>query len=163
MSQGLWVEQRGFEYEKTTRGAMGLHGGSWRIHSSAVDNIDLIAEALAWLAGDDSVIDVVKGKSAIGAPQTTLIARLSKKGALKSLGRLSEGCLERLLEEGLDGRIDDEKVLHLRISIPDLVRGEAMLCDGNDGPVAKGRFKIEGYPGDDIVVLATDMITKLTD
>ncbi len=141
---------------------MGLHGGSWRIHASAVDDIDLIAEALAWLSGDDSVIDVEKGKSALGAPQATLIASLSKKGALKSLGRLSVDSLENLLEEGLDSRIDDEKVLHLRISISDLVRGEAVLCDGNDGPVAKGRFKIEGYPGDDIVVLATDMMTELT-
>jgi len=141
---------------------MGLHGGSWRIHSSAVDDVDLIAEALAWLAGDDSVIDVVKGKSALGASQTTLIARLSKKGAMKSLARLSGDSLEKLLEEGLDNRIDDEKVLHLRISISDLVRGKAVLWDGSDGPVAKGRFKIEGYPGDDIVLVATNMITELT-
>ena len=80
---------------------MGLHGGSWRIHSSAVDDINLITEALTWLSGVDSVIEVEKGKSALGAPQITLIARLSKKGALKSLGMLSVESLENLLEERL--------------------------------------------------------------
>ncbi|HJL55246.1 MAG: RNA-binding domain-containing protein [Candidatus Thalassarchaeaceae archaeon] len=140
---------------------MGLHGGSWRIHSSAVDDINLITEALTWLSGVDSVIEVEKGKSALGAPQITLIARLSKKGALKSLGMLSVESLENLLEEGLDRRIDDEKVLHIRISIPDLVGGEAVLCDSSDGPIAKGRFKLEAYPGDDIVALATRMVSEL--
>jgi RNA binding exosome subunit len=140
---------------------MGLHGGTWRVHSSAVDDIELITEALTWLAGENSMIDVKSGKSTLGAPQTTLIARLSKKDALKSLGRLSIDSLGRLLEDGLDTRIDDEKVLHLRISISELVRGNAKLCENTDEPVVKGRFKLEAYPGDDVVILATNMISEI--
>lgn len=140
---------------------MGLHGGTWRVHSSAVDDIELITEALTWLAGEDSVIDVKSEKSALGAPQTTLIARLSRKDALKSLGKLSIDSLGRLLEDGLAARIDDERVLHLRVSISELVRGNAKLCEIDGGPVVKGRFKLEAYPGDDIVVIATNLITEL--
>ncbi len=152
---------RRFEYNTTSRTYMSLHGGTWRVHSSAIDDIELITEALTWLAGEDSVIDVKSGKSALGAPQMTLVARLSRRDALKSLGRISIGSLGRLLEEGLDARIDDEKVLHLRISISELVRGNARLCENDGDSVVKGRFKLEAYPGDDVVALATNLICEL--
>ena len=42
---------------------MGLHGGEWRIHASAVDECKVIEDAVSWLSGGSSEIVVHKEKS----------------------------------------------------------------------------------------------------
>ncbi len=67
---------------------------------------------------------------------------------MKALTRLGDEVLEGLLDEGVSRRIDDEKVMHVRIRLSNLARGEIVLISEDDTvSVAKGQFKIESYPG----------------
>jgi len=128
---------------------MGLHSATWRIHASAVDDVGLLEQSLRWLVGDDCDLSVDSGKSWHGSHQTTIEATtMRRKIALGALARLGDGALRKLLEEGVSRRIDEEKVMHVRIKLSDLVRGEVSIASDDDSvATAKGHFKIESYPG----------------
>ena len=144
---------------------MGLHSATWRIHASAVDDLGLLEESLRWLAGNDCNLTVEKDKSWHGSEQAVLEATTKrKKTALKALARLGDKMLERLLDEGVSGRIDDEKVMHVRIRLSNLVRGEIVLVSEDDSvAVAKGQFKIESYPGSEPSDVITEKILSMLD
>ena len=63
---------------------MGLHGGEWRIHASAVDECKVIEDAVSWLSGGSSEIVVHKEKSTLGAPMQTISVK--RKGTEKAQG-----------------------------------------------------------------------------
>ena len=42
---------------------MSVHRGEWRVHASAVDNIRVIEDSLAWLCGDGVIISTREEKS----------------------------------------------------------------------------------------------------
>ena len=142
---------------------MGLHSATWRIHASAVDDLNLLEESLRWLTGDDCNLTVGKDKSWHGSEQTVLEATTKrKKAALKALARLGDEVLEGLLDEGVSRRIDDEKVMHVRIKLSNLARGEIVLISENDTvSVAKGQFKIESYPGSEPSDVITETILSM--
>ncbi len=130
---------------------MGLHSATWRVHASAVDDVGLLEQSLYWLVGDDCELSVESGKSWHGSHQTTIEATTKrKKVAMGVLARLGEEALRTLLDEGVARRIDDEKVMHVRIRLSDLVRGEVSIVSDDDSvATAKGQFKIESYPGNE--------------
>tara|TARA_B100001167_G_C16517699_1_gene188634 strand:- start:56 stop:496 length:441 start_codon:yes stop_codon:yes gene_type:complete len=144
---------------------MGLHSATWRIHASAVDDLDLLEGSLRWLTGEDCELAIERGKSWHGSEQTILEATTKrKKDALQALARLGNEALARLLEEGVSKRIDDEKVMHIRIGLSRLVRGEVALVTGGDTvATVKGQFKIESYPGSEPSVVITETIRSMLD
>ena len=144
---------------------MGLHSATWRIHASAVDDLALLEESLRWLTGDDCNLTVEKDKSWHGSEQTILEATTKRKRtALNALARLGNEILEGLLDEGVSKRIDDEKVMHVRIRISNLVRGKIVLVsEDNTVAVAKGQFKIESYPGSEPSDVITEVILSMLD
>jgi RNA binding exosome subunit len=144
---------------------MGLHSATWRIHASAVDDLALLEGSLRWLAGEDCEMAVERGKSWHGSEQTILEATTKrKKDALQALARLGDETLTGLLEEGVSKRIDDEKVMHIRIGLSRLVRGEVALVTEDDAvATAKGQFKIEAYPGSEPSVVITETILSMLD
>ena len=144
---------------------MGLHSATWRIHASAVDDLALLEESLRWLTGDDCNLTVEKDKSWHGSEQTILEATTKrKKTALNALARLGNEILEGLLDEGVSKRIDDEKVMHVRIRISNLVRGKIVLVsEDNTVAFAKGQFKIESYPGSEPSDVITEVILSMLD
>ena len=135
----------------------------WRVHASAVDDVGLLEQSLQWLVGDDCELTVESGKSSHGAHQTTIEATTKrKKFALGALARLGEGALRTLLEEGVARRIDDEKVMHIRIRLSDLVRGEVSIVSDDDSvATAKGQFKIESYPGSEPSEIISETIRTI--
>ena len=145
--------------------AMGLHSATWRIHASAVDDLDLLERSLRWLTGEDCELAVERGKSWHGSEQTILEATTKrKKDALQALERLGDEALAGLLEEGVSKRIDDEKIMHVRIGLSRLVRGEVALVTNDDVvATAKGQFKIEAYPGSEPSVVITETILSMLD
>ena len=68
---------------------MGLHGGSWRVHASAVDDMELITESVKWLCGLKDGVSVNKVKSALGATMYTIECKMGAKHARNSLGRIN--------------------------------------------------------------------------
>ena len=145
--------------------AMGLHSATWRIHASAVDDLDLLEGSLRWLPGEDCELAVERGKSWHGSEQTILEATTKrKKDALQTLARLGDEALAGLLEEGVSKRIDDEKIMHVRIGLSRLVHGEVVLVTDDDAvATAKGQFKIEAYPGSEPSVGITETILSMLD
>ena len=72
-----------------------------------------------------------------------------KKAARESIPYLGAELLGVLAQSGdLVSRIDDDNVLHIRLSISSLVRGSIELSEGSEEQV-KGRIKLEVYPGQD--------------
>lgn len=128
---------------------MAFHGVSWRIHCSCVDDINLIEQAMQNLSDTKSEIIREKSKSYHGAPQFIVEMKITnKKSAKLSFLKLGEGVLEEIVSNGLKSQIDDDKVLHVRLSLSALVSGEYRLAQGPERKNAvKGRFKIESYPG----------------
>ena len=135
----------------------------WRVHASAVDDVGLLEQSLQWLVGDDCELTVESGKSSHGSHQTTIEATTKrKKFARGALARLGEGALRTLLEEGVARRIDDEKVMHIRIRLSDLVRGEVSIVSDDDSvATAKGQFKIESYPGSEPSEIISETIRTI--
>ena len=126
---------------------MSVHRGEWRVHASAVDDIQVIEDSLVWLCGDGVTISTQKEKSTLGAPMYTIYASMTAKQTMFSLGRLEKVSIKGILDSGLESRIDEDKYLHLRIDLAALSRGKGEVTLDKDKMVAKGKFKLEVYPG----------------
>ena len=142
---------------------MGLLGATWRVHASGVDDLEMIGEAVQWLTGDCCEVTWERGKSFHGPPQYVAIIRTGKRKVAKDwFRRLGVPVLSELYEEGIAKRIDDEKTVHVRISLHDLCRGTVSLINSNSrGSSVKGTFKIEAYPGDEPDIIASRLLTEL--
>ena len=127
---------------------MSVHRGEWRVHASAVDDIRVIEDSLAWLCGDGVRISTQEEKSTLGAPMYTIFTSMTTKQSLFSLGRLERDSIEEILDSGLESRIDEDKFLHLRICLGALTRGKVEVSYDKDRTVAKGKFKLKVYPGE---------------
>ena len=141
---------------------MTIHGGLWRVHASAVDNITLIADSLGWLCGDKDRVQVQKIKSALGAPMYCLECKMSSKDAKESLRKIDPVSMLELLSVGLQSRIDEDKVLHIKIGLNGLVMGAPSVITDKHYGVVKGNFKLEVYPGQTPIDIAETLIKEVT-
>ena len=132
------------------------------MHASAVDNITLITDSLGWLCGDKDRVQVQKIKSALGAPMYCLECKMSSKVAKKSLRKIDSVSLLEWLSQGLQSRIDEDKVLHIRIGLDGLVMGAPIVITDKHYGVVKGNFKLEVYPGQTPHEIAETLIKEVT-
>ena len=130
---------------------------------SALDQMELIEDSLKWIAGEKSSIEITKDKSFHGAKQYYIEAKNNnKKDSKKSLERLGEEVLRDILELGVQARVDDNKIFHIRLELGKLVRGEVSLADEKTvSSTVKGKFKIESYPGDSTIEVISNLIEEL--
>ena len=136
-----------------------MHNVTWYASSSGVASTEVIAAALSWLTGGEAEIIREKVKSYHGARMTMLRAQIHrKKAARESIAHLGVQLLSQLAQsDDLTARIDEENVLHIRLSISSLVRGSIELSEGSEEQV-KGRIKLEVYPGQDPLGNAREML-----
>ena len=141
---------------------MSLHSVYWRIHCSAVDDLEIIESAMTQLSPVNTEITREKSKSYHGAPQIILAMKINnKKAAKQSLQSLGKDVLNQLVSNGLDSYIDDDKIFHLRLSLSSLVNGDILLAEGSEWKSAvKGQYKIEAYPGQKPSEVLLDLISK---
>jgi len=140
---------------------MSIHGGEWRIHASAVDECEVIEESLSWLSGGESNIIIEKENSTLGAPMQTIRVKMKSKAALSSLEILEKDSLVAMLENGVGSRVDEDKFLHIRLSLERLVQGRGVVSNNSEESVAKGKFKLEVYPGQETIEVAEDLLMRL--
>jgi len=142
--------------------SMSLHSVSWRIHCSAVDDLEIIESAMSQLSPVKTEITREKSKSYHGAPQIILAMRINnKKLAKQSLQSLGKAVLNQIVTNGLESQIDDDKVFHVRLSLSSLVNGDFLLAEGSEwNSAVKGRYKIEAYPGQKPSEILLDLISK---
>ncbi len=141
---------------------MSLHSVYWRIHCSAVDDLEIIESAMTQLSPVNTEITREKSKSYHGAPQIILAMKINnKKAAKQSLQSLGKDVLNQLVSNGLDSYIDDDKIFHVRLSLSSLVNGDILLAEGSEWKSAvKGQYKIEAYPGQKPSEVLLDLISK---
>ena len=142
---------------------MSLHSVSWRIHCSAMDDLEIIQSAMKQLSAVNSEVSWEKSKSYHGSPQTILEMRINnKKNAKQSLELLGRSLLNQLVENGIESQIDDDKNFHIRLSLSSLVAGKLRLAEGSEWTSAvKGKYKIESYPGQDPSEVLLELISKI--
>ena len=135
---------------------------SWRVHCSAVDDVEVIEAAMSQLSSGKTQFIKEKSKSHHGAPQTLLEIKInSKKEAKQSLQSLGESVLNQIMENDLDSQIDEDKVFHMRLSLSSFVAGNIRLAEGIERKSAvKGRYKIESYPGQEPREVLLELIRK---
>ncbi len=126
---------------------VGLHHITWRATASAVSNVDVLADALAWLIGDEDAVELDRTRSFHG-PELTLVkaSTSNKRQAARSFARLGEANLRQLMEE-FDQRLDHQRVLHFRLSMNSLIEGNPKLVDSTEAGTVKGQAKFELYSG----------------
>ena len=124
----------------------------------------MIERALDWFTGGHAEISKEKVKSYHGAKMWMIHARIMKKKAAKiSLAHLGVEFLQRLVDEDeLSARIDDQNVLHVRLSLSALANGSIEFSEGVEEQV-KGRIKIEVYPGQEPVQNAQQLLNSSID
>ena len=143
---------------------MSVHNVTWSATASAVGSTEVIERALDWFTGGHAEISKEKVKSYHGAKMLMIHARIMKKKSAKlSLAHLGVDFLQGLVErENLESRIDDQNVLHLRLSLSSLVSGSIEFSEGVEEQV-KGRIKLEVYPGQDPVKNAQELLNNSVD
>tara|TARA_Y100001954_G_scaffold19399_2_gene17778 strand:- start:26659 stop:27216 length:558 start_codon:yes stop_codon:yes gene_type:complete len=126
---------------------VGLHHITWRATASAVSNVEVLAEAMAWLIGDEEAVELDRSTSYHG-PEMTLVkaSTANKRRAARSFARLGEANLRQLIDE-FDKRVDQHNVLHFRLSMDSLIRGEPELVNTTGTGTVKGQAKFEVYSG----------------
>ena len=138
-----------------------MHNVTWSATASAVGSTEVIEKALDWFTGGHAEISKEKVKSYHGAKMLMIHARIMKKKAAKlSLAHLGVDFLQQLADKDeLKPRIDDQNVLHIRLSLSALVRGSLDFSEGLEEQV-KGRIKLEVYPGQDPVKNAQELLNN---
>ena len=128
-----------------------------------MDDLEIIQSAMKQLSAVNSEVSWEKSKSYHGSPQTILEMRINnKKNAKKSLELLGKSLLNQLVENGIESQIDDDKNLHIRLSLSSLVAGKLRLAEGSEWTSAvKGKYKIESYPGQDPSEVLLELISKI--
>ena len=128
-----------------------------------MDDLEIIQSAMKQLSAVNSEVSWEKSKSYHGSPQTILEMRINnKKNAKKSLELLGKTLLNQLVENGIESQIDDDKNLHIRLSLSSLVAGKLRLAEGSEWTSAvKGKYKIESYPGQDPGEVLLELISKI--
>ena len=128
-----------------------------------MDELEIIQSAMKQLSAVNSEVIREKSKSYHGSPQTILEMKINnKKNAKQSLELLGKSLLNQLVENGIESQIDDDKNLHIRLSLSSLVAGKLRLAEGSEWTSAvKGKYKIESYPGQNPSEVLLELISKI--
>jgi len=139
---------------------MGVHHVSWLSTVSGLEDEYIHAAALAWLVGDEEVVEIERMDSYHGSPIHLIKAELTRRGpATKSLSYLGAEVLESLKQQ-LDTRMDENNVLHIRLDLLDLLAGKMRLTNPGVRPTVKGKAKLEVYPGNNPIDVANTTLDQ---
>ena len=139
---------------------MGIHHISWQSTASGVEDEYIHASALSWLVGNEEAVEIERMNSYHGSPIHLVTAELKRRGqATKSLSRLGKEALE-FLELQFDKIIDEDNVIHIRLDLHDLLAGKVTITGPGEKPTVKGRAKLEVYPGNDVMDIASETIAN---
>ena len=139
---------------------MGVHHVSWQTTASGVEDEYIHAAAIAWLVGDDELVESERMDSYHGSPIHVVRAEIKNRSkATKSLSRLGPELLNELKND-LDNRMDDSNVIHIRLDLLDLLAGKITLTLPGERTTVKGRAKLEVYPGNVVDEVAFNTLDK---
>ena len=135
-----------------------------RVIASAIDDIELICNAVSNMLHKEAELEITRSKSYHGAMQITIEGSAKRRRDVKQVANnFPRSFFNDLINNGLEQRIDDSKFLHFRLDLQEFVKGNIALARGDRTrhPV-KVRMKIESYPGQDPLTEATKFLSSLT-
>lgn len=134
-----------------------------KVIASAIDDTELISQAILNLLHKDAELVISRDKSYHGAIQTTIEGSAKRRKDVKQVLKNFPGSFYwNLINNGLGERIDDSKYLHFRLDLQEFVKNNIVLVEGSGRrhPV-KVRMKIESYPGQDPLTEAKKFLSDL--
>lgn len=139
---------------------MAIHHLSWQATASALEDEDVIAQAMDWLTGGKQDIIIEGEKSHHGATIHRIYCKITKKSAaVKSIPRLGTNALEEILDS-LESRLDEENVLHIRLALDQLTMAQVKIGDPKKQATIKCRIKLQVWPGENSVDVARKLILE---
>jgi len=127
---------------------MAAHWLSLRTTVSAVENLDVVCDALAWLTGDEDTIDVDKTKSHHGSVMYSVSCKITKNNSIRNvISKLGEEICSKLLETQTD-RLDSSNSLHFRIDKSSLICAEPALAPPGSASSIKASIKLKIFGND---------------
>ena len=141
---------------------MSIRSVQVKVIASAIDDIELISNAVENLLHKEAEIVVKRSKSYHGAMQTTIEGSAKRRKDVKQVvNNFPRSFFKDLIDNGLEQRIDDSKFLHFRLDLQEFVKGSIVLVKGDRRrhPV-KVRMKIESYPGQDPLTEAIKFLSS---
>lgn len=127
---------------------MAAHWLSLRTTVSAVENLDIVCDALAWLTGDEDTIDVDKTKSHHGSVIYSVSCKITKNNSIRHvISKLGEEICSELLETQTD-RLDSSNSLHFRIDKSSLICAEPELAPPGSASSIKASIKLKIFGHD---------------
>ena len=134
---------------------------SIRLSASGLEDVDVLADALAWLIGDKKAIEIERSKSWHGSPIHLVTAYLHRKAAIKSaLANLGPNLLKTLKMQ-LKQRMDERNALHFRLDKSSLASAQIAFSEVPGPDTVKVRLKFLAFPGQDVMDVAHQSIDGL--
>lgn len=122
---------------------MAAHWLSLRTTVSAVENLDVVCDALAWLVGDEELVNVDKTKSHHGSVMYSISCKITKK---KSINQVIANLGSNIRQELLDTqstRLDSSNSMHFRIDKSSLIASEPALSPPGSPSSVKASIKLK--------------------
>ena len=133
--------------------------GILHVHAAAtaheLQDIDLVTQALEWLTESEWNVDMTT--SYHGPRVAMLSTQIKKNKQIESFVEKLQPHHAKILSE-LDARLDENNVIHLRLSLESAIGQMVKLISSNDSaPVIKIRIKLAVYPGQKVEAIAADI------
>lgn len=137
---------------------MAIHHLTWSATASALEDEEIIAQALDWLTGEGNGVEIEREKSYHGAIMHRISCNITKKSpAVNSIPRMGEVVLNQILDS-IEQRLDDENTLHIRLDLNELIKARITLGDPKDSPTVKCRIKLQVWPGEECIDVARKLL-----
>ena len=124
---------------------MAAHWLSLRTTVSAVENLDVICDSIAWLSGEPDSIKVGKTKSHHGSNMYSVTCKLTKNKSIQCvLDNLGDEIKADLVANPLE-RLDSNDCLHFRVSKTSLIAGKPEISPPGSSSSVKFSIKVKKF------------------
>ena len=137
---------------------MAAHWLSLRTTVSAVENLDVICDSIAWLSGDADSINVDKTKSHHGSDIYSVTCKLTKNKSIQCvLDNLGNEIRADLVADPLE-RLDSNDCLHFRVSKASLIAGKPKISPPGSSSSVKFSIKIKKFGDQNTIGQVTELL-----
>jgi len=137
---------------------MAAHWLSLRTTVSAVENLDVFCDSIAWLSGDADSIKVDKTKSHHGSNMYSVSCKLTKNKSIQSvLDNLGNEIKADLVANALE-MLDSNDCLHFRVSKASLVAGKPEILPPGSSSSVKFSIKIKKFGNQSTIEQVTGLL-----
>ena len=137
---------------------MAAHWLSLRTTVSAVENLDVICDSIAWLSGDPDSTKVDKTKSHHGSSMYSVTCKLTKNKSIQCvLDNLGDEIKAELVANSLE-RLDSNDCMHFRVSKTSLVAGKPEISPPGSSSSVKFSIKIKKFGDQSTIQQITELL-----